>query len=126
VLLFRGWGLESRVGAQAQAELAAVKADIEEARKKLEPAYPFLHGVEDSKVPVNLPLAIRGNPMNLGAEVPRHFLSMLSEGDPQPFTTGQRTSGTGRGYREAAHRHAGDRQPHLERPFRHRHRRYAE
>jgi hypothetical protein len=86
--MFHGWGLESRVGAQAQAELAAVKADIEEARKKLEPAYPFLHGVEDSKVPVNLPLSIRGNPMNLGPEVPRHFLSMLSEGDPQPFTTG--------------------------------------
>ena len=88
VLMFHGWGLESRVGAQAQAELAAVKADIEEARKKLDPAYPFLHGVEDSKVPVNLPLSIRGNPMNLGPEVPRHFLSMLSEGDPQPFTQG--------------------------------------
>jgi len=88
VLLFRGWGLESRVGAPAQAELAAVKADIEEARKKLDPAYPFLHGVEDSKVPVNLPVALRGNPMNLGPEVPRHFLSMLSAGDPQPFTQG--------------------------------------
>jgi hypothetical protein len=88
VLMFRGWGLESRVGAQAQAELAAVKADIEEARKKLDPEYPFLHGVEDSKVPVNLPLAVRGNPMNLGPEVPRHFLSMLSGGDPQPFTQG--------------------------------------
>jgi hypothetical protein len=88
VLMFRGWGLESRVGAQAQAELAAVKADIEEARKKLDPEYPFLHGVEDSKVPVNLPLAVRGNPMNLGPEVPRHFLSMLSASDPQPFTQG--------------------------------------
>ena len=88
VLLFRGWGLESRVGAQSQAELAAVKADLEEARKKLEPAYPFLHGVEDAKVPVNLPVALRGNPMNLGPEVPRHFLSMLSSGDPQPFTHG--------------------------------------
>jgi mono/diheme cytochrome c family protein len=88
VLLFRGWGLESRVGAQAQAEMAAVKADIDEARKKLEPAYPFLHGVEDSKVPVNLPVAIRGNPNNLGPEVPRHFLSMLSDGTPQPFAQG--------------------------------------
>jgi hypothetical protein len=88
VLLFRGWGLESRVGAQSQAELAAVKADIDEARKKLEPSYPFLHGVEDSKVPVNLPVALRGNPMNLGPEVPRHFLSMLSSGDPQAFAQG--------------------------------------
>jgi len=37
---------------------------------------------------VNLPLAVRGNPMNLGPEVPRHFLSMLSASDPQPFTQG--------------------------------------
>jgi len=88
VLLFRGWGLESRVGAQPQAEMAAVKADIDAARKKLDPAYPFLHGVEDSKVSVNLPIALRGNPNNLGPEVPRHFLSMLSPGDPQPFTQG--------------------------------------
>jgi hypothetical protein len=88
VLLFRGWGLESRVGAQPQAEMAVVKADIDEARKKLTPEYPFLHGVEDSKVPVNLPVALRGNPMNLGLEVPRHFLSMLTPGDPQPFAAG--------------------------------------
>jgi uncharacterized membrane protein YgcG len=88
VLLFRGWGLESRVGAPAQAEMNAVKADIDAARKKLDPGYPFLHGVEDAKVPVNLPIALRGNPMNLGPEVPRHFLSLLSDGDPKPFAQG--------------------------------------
>jgi hypothetical protein len=88
VLLFRGWALESRTGAQAQAQMAAIKADIDEARKKLEPGYPFLHGVEDNKQLVNLPLALRGNPNNLGPEVPRHFLSMLSKDDPQPFKEG--------------------------------------
>src|SRR5580658_6205110 len=88
VLLFRGWGLESRTGAQAQAQMAAIKADIDEWRKKLEPGYPFLHGVEDAKQPVNLPLALRGNPNNLGPEVPRHFLSMLSKDEPQPFKEG--------------------------------------
>ena len=88
VLLFRGWGLESRTGAQAQAQMAAIKTDIDEARKKLEPGYPYLHGVEDAKQPVNLPLALRGNPNNLGPEVPRHFLSMLSKGDPEPFKEG--------------------------------------
>src|SRR5262249_48020978 len=50
--------------------------------------YPFLHGVIDAEKPLNLPLAIRGNPENLGAEVPRHMLTMLSNGDPQPFTRG--------------------------------------
>ncbi len=88
VLLFRGWGLESRTGADAQAQMAAIKADVDEARKKLEPAYPFLHGVDDAKEPMNLPLALRGNPNNLGPEVPRHFLSMLSSGEPQAFQNG--------------------------------------
>jgi len=88
VLLFRGWGLESRVGAEQQAQLNAVKADVDAARKKLQPGYPFLHGVQDAEKPVDLPVALRGNPNNLGPEVPRHFLSVLSKGDPQPFTTG--------------------------------------
>ena len=88
VLLFRGWGLESRSGSEPQAQMAAIRTDIEEARKKLEPAYPFIHGVEDAAKPVELPLAIRGNPENLGPEVPRHFLSILSPGEPAPFTKG--------------------------------------
>jgi hypothetical protein len=88
VLLFRGWGLESRTGTLAQQQMASIRNDIDEARKKLEPAYPFLHGVEDAEKPVDLPLAIRGNPENLGAPVPRHFLSLLSKADPAPFTKG--------------------------------------
>ena len=39
---------------------------------------------------------------------------------------GQRPPGAGRGHREAADRDARDRQPHLEGPLRHRHRRHAE
>jgi cytochrome c553 len=88
VLLFRGWGLESRVGGEGQAELNSVKADIDALKKKLEPSYPYVHGVEDSAAPVNLQLAIRGNPQNLGPEVPRHFLSALGEGDPESFSKG--------------------------------------
>jgi hypothetical protein len=88
VLLFRGWGLETRTGAQAQQQIAAIRNDIEEARKKLEPAYPFLHGVQDSEKPVNLQQAIRGNPENLGTEISRHGLSLLSKADPLPFRKG--------------------------------------
>jgi cytochrome c553 len=88
VLLFRGWGLESRIGSEAQTQMAAVRTDIEEARKKLDPAYPFVHGVRDVEKPVELPLAIRGNPENLGAEVPRHYLSILTKGEPAPFKNG--------------------------------------
>ncbi len=88
VLLFRGWGLESRVGADAQNQLNTVKADVDEARKKLEPKYQFVHGVMDNEKVADLPLAIRGNPQNLGDTVPRHFLSLLSNGDPAAFQHG--------------------------------------
>lgn len=89
VLLFRGWGLESRIGSEAQAQMAAVRKDIEEARKKIEPYYPYLHGVKDAEKPANLQQHMRGDPFNLGPEVPRHFLSVLSEADePPPFAKG--------------------------------------
>jgi hypothetical protein len=38
--------------------------------------------------PVDLELALRGNPNTLGEKVPRHFLSVLSKDDPQPFKHG--------------------------------------
>jgi len=88
VLLFRGWGLESRVGPEAQARMASIKADIEAAKKKLDPSYPYIHGVVDVEKPVDLELALRGNPNTLGDKVPRHFLSVLSKDDPQPFKQG--------------------------------------
>lgn len=88
VLLFRGWGLERRVGASAREQMTSVKADIEQLQKKLQPAYPFVHGVEEAAKPVDLPVSLRGNPYNLGPIVPRHFLSVLSDGPPKPFEHG--------------------------------------
>ncbi len=88
VLLFRGWGLESRLGAEDRARVKTLQDDLDAAKKKLEPHYPFIHGVKDSEHPVNIQLAIRGNPENLGPEVQRHFLSVFSEGDPAPFKEG--------------------------------------
>ena len=57
-------------------------------RKKLDAHYPFIHGVKEAQAPVNIKLALRGNPENLGPEVPRHFLSVFSDGDPAPITAG--------------------------------------
>jgi mono/diheme cytochrome c family protein len=88
VLLFRGWGLESRVGADAKLRLETLRADIEKQQKELEPAYSYIHGVRDVDNPRDLELAIRGNPENLGEKVPRHFLSVFSDGDPEPFKHG--------------------------------------
>lgn len=38
--------------------------------------------------PQNLHIHIRGNPNRLGPEVPRRFLTVLSNGEPQPFVKG--------------------------------------
>ena len=88
VLVFRGWGLETRIGAESQLRLKTLQDDLEALRKKIDPYYPFIHGVKDSEKPVNIQLALRGNPENPGPEVPRHFLSIFSEGDPVPLTEG--------------------------------------
>ncbi|MBX5493926.1 MAG: DUF1549 domain-containing protein [Bryobacteraceae bacterium] len=88
VLLFRGWGLEKRVGAEAQAQMAAIRNDITATQKKLQPYYPYIHGVKDADQIINLPVSLRGDPYNLGEEVPRHFLSVLCKGEPQPFSKG--------------------------------------
>jgi cytochrome c553 len=89
VLLFRGWGLESRVGHEAQARMKAIQGGIDAIRKKLEARYPFIHGVRDAEKPVDIQLSFRGDPMNpVGPEIPRHFLSVLEPGDPKPFAKG--------------------------------------
>jgi hypothetical protein len=89
VLLFRGWGLESRVGPEAQARIKSIQANIDAVRKKLETRYPFIHGVKDAEKPEDIQVAFRGDPNNPeGPAIPRHFLSLLSEGDPQPFKQG--------------------------------------
>ncbi|HYO82873.1 MAG TPA: PSD1 and planctomycete cytochrome C domain-containing protein [Bryobacteraceae bacterium] len=88
LLLFRGWGLESRLGASAQTQLTAVRSDIEAERKKLAPYFPFVHGVKDLPAHKDLPLHIRGNPEALGDPVPRQFLSVLSDGEPRRFSAG--------------------------------------
>ena len=88
VLAFRGWGLESRIGSEAKAQMDAVKKDIDDARKKIEPYYPYLHGVREAEKVSNIPLNLRGDPFNLGPEVPRRFLSVLAANEPKPFTKG--------------------------------------
>jgi hypothetical protein len=51
VLLFRGWGLEARVGHEAQARISRFRAVSMRSAKKLETRYPFIHGVKDAEKP---------------------------------------------------------------------------
>ena len=71
-------------------------------------------------------LAIRGNPIKLGDEVPRRFLSVLSDGEPTPFDEGSGRLELADDDLRAAARRPRHRQSHLEGPLRHRHRRHAE
>ena len=88
LLAFRGWGLERQLSADRRRYIDALRGDIEALRKAQPPKYAFVHGVADLETPVNLRVSRRGNPFNLGDEVARHFLSVLSDGAPAPFERG--------------------------------------
>lgn len=64
------------------------RARIAALEKALPEKYPFLHVIADVEKPENEHVHIRGSKDNLGDEVPRHFLSVLSTGEPKPFSQG--------------------------------------
>jgi hypothetical protein len=88
LLSFRGWGLERQLSGDRRRYIDALRSDIEALRKAQPPKYAFVHGVGDAEPPGNLRVSKRGSPYNLGDEVPRHFLSVLSDGAPAPFEKG--------------------------------------
>src|SRR5438093_855523 len=88
LLSFRGWGLERQLSAERRRYVEDLRADIKALRAAQPPHFPFVHGVKDVEKPVNLKVSKRGSPFNLGDEVPRHFLSVLSDGTLVPFEKG--------------------------------------
>src|SRR5665213_3126872 len=73
------------------AKLASLNADLEMlAKSSAPPEYPYVMGLSDNPKPSHLKLTVRGNPNNLGAEVPRGFPAVLAgtDSDPLPFTEG--------------------------------------
>jgi hypothetical protein len=88
LLSFRGWGLERFLSGDRRRHIEDLRADIKEMKKALPPKFTYVHGVQDVEKPTNLKLAIRGNPMKLGDEVPRRFLTVLSEREPAPLEKG--------------------------------------
>ncbi len=126
LLAFRGWGLERQLSADRRRYVDGLRADIAALRKAQPPKYAFVHGVADVEKPVNLKVSQRGSPYNLGDEVPRHFLSVLSDGRAGAVHEGQRPARAGRRHPPPADRDARHRQSHLEGALRHRARRHAE
>jgi hypothetical protein len=66
---------------EQQAELDILKKDLPE-------QYPFLHTIHDTAKPADTHIAIRGDRNNKGEIAQRAFLSVLSQGQPKPFTYG--------------------------------------
>jgi hypothetical protein len=86
---FRGWALQRRVSPERWARLTTLQKELRQLRAQAEAAtYPVIHGVEDNPTVSDLEVSIGGSPDNLGPKVPRHFLTVLSDGDPQPFKKG--------------------------------------
>ncbi|HYM13265.1 MAG TPA: DUF1553 domain-containing protein [Bryobacterales bacterium] len=71
-----------------KAHLDEMTATLAELKKALPPQYPYLNTIRDIAKPHNVRIAIRGSRDNLGAEAPREFLAVLSDGPPKPFTRG--------------------------------------
>ncbi len=88
VLLFQDEQLERFLGEEWRVYLQSMRAEVEALKKALPPRYPYLHTLMESDRPADLRIHLRGSPFNLGEEVPRRFLAVLSDGEPVSFQRG--------------------------------------
>jgi hypothetical protein len=79
--------VEAPLVSAAEVEAADAKLSEDEKKNKVK-KYPFVHAIKDAEKAVNMAVHLRGSADNLGPEVPRRFLSILSPAEPQPFETG--------------------------------------
>ncbi len=88
LLALKDWTLERHLSPEAQEHIASLRAEIEALKKALPQQHPFVHGVGDTKTIQTMHVNVRGNPHNLGDEVPQRFLAVLSSEDAKPFSKG--------------------------------------
>ncbi len=88
ILYHKGEGLERFLSGVWKDHVARARNVVAQLESALPPKYPFLHTLADKKKPANEHVHIRGNAENLGDEIPRRFLRILSEGEPEVFTSG--------------------------------------
>ena len=61
---------------------------VKKSKNKDQAVRPVIHSLRESDKPGNMRIHLRGNADNLGEEVPRRFLAVLSAADPTPFAQG--------------------------------------
>lgn len=79
---------EKWVRPDAKARVKALREELAKLKKEHPAPYPVYHALADLEKAKNLKVAIRGNAENPGQEAPRRFLTILSNGDSQPFEKG--------------------------------------
>lgn len=88
ILYYRGAALERFLSGVWQQHVARARREVERLEDALPPKYPFLHALSDKSAVANEHVHIRGSAENLGDEVPRRFLRILSSGEPPAFQSG--------------------------------------
>jgi cytochrome c553 len=84
----RGKQTEAFLGDPAKAVLKDKRGELDRLKKLAPAKYAVIHAVAEGTSPANLRVHLRGNPANLGDEVPRRFLSVVSPEDAKPFRQG--------------------------------------
>lgn len=79
--------LEKLLPEEGKQLLAELKKKTEERKKAAPPKYPVAHSLTEGKA-ANSKVHVRGNVKELGDEVPRRFITVLSPSDPPPFAQG--------------------------------------
>lgn len=88
ILYYKEAKLDRFLDGQWKKHLDSLRAEVAQLKTALPAQYPFIHTIADVEQPKNVRIRIRGSADNLGEEAPRAFLSILSKGDPAPFTKG--------------------------------------
>ncbi len=92
VLYYRDEGLERFLDGVWRDHISRSRERLAALKKAVPPKYPFLHALADKADASNEHVHIRGSADNLGDEVPRRFLEILSEGKARAFAS----AGSGR------------------------------
>lgn len=79
---------EDYFASDAKTELWKLQGDLDRAILKAGESAPFAITLVDNDRPTEPRIFRRGNSLDQGAEVSRHFLTLFEDGDPQPFSEG--------------------------------------
>ena len=73
--------IERFLSGEWKQHLERLRSNLAALKKNGPPAYPYIHGLAEHELPIDLNVNVRGNPFELGPVVPRHFPEVLG-GEP--------------------------------------------